>query len=259
MRTPVKLPGPMPTASTSRSRGCAPPCPSSASTSASSVAARHALAEHLAVVDERARRQTRLPCRTQRQHSSIGQPPLRASTCRKGHERPAARGATRPALRPLHEGDRAVEVRLEVAPLLADSPANRYRSRCATAGPPGSDGRSCTSGSSRARSRRAPWRRRARTSSCRPRARPTTVTTSPGSQARGQAGGQRRRLLRASSSRVLAPGGRVPRKGRAGRLLGGRLGPTGSGAVGDRGSTGRPSRSGSRAKSACSTSSVRGV
>ena len=79
--------------------------------------ARSPLSEHLTVVDERTRRTIRRRIECQRQHSSIETILLapvvwRSRTANRG-------GGSTPVARlgPLHERDRPVEVRLEIAPL----------------------------------------------------------------------------------------------------------------------------------------------
>ena len=96
MRRPVKLPGPIPTASAPRSPGRAPPWRSSASTSSSSVAPATPLAEHLAAVDERARRHLRRSVERQRQHSSIETTLRPPPACRKWTESAAEAARPRP-------------------------------------------------------------------------------------------------------------------------------------------------------------------
>ena len=170
MRTPVKLPGPIPTASASRSRGMrAALAQQRVDVLEQRLRARHALAEHLAVVDERARRHLRRRVERQRQHSSI-ETTLRApSACRirtakrGGGSTPApASGHSTNAIASSKYGSRsphsAAETPVEAVEVEVRDLACRAR---------GSGARSCTSGSSRARGRRAPRRRRGRTSSCR--------------------------------------------------------------------------------------------
>ena len=139
MRVPVKLPGPVPTASAVElARRARRAWRRSASTSSSSVArARDALAEHLAVGDERARRDVSRRVEGEDQHrrsvlAATARPRrariagARGRRARAGRPRAAAGSAAGARLRPLDEDDRVVEVRLEVAPLRAlETPVKR--------------------------------------------------------------------------------------------------------------------------------------
>src|SRR5439155_22163657 len=116
-RTPVKLPGPMPTASASRSAGCAPPWRRRASTSSRSVTARDVRSPRTSpsatsalVAISVAVSNARISIRN-RHDSRI------ASTVLDPDREPRLRERALARLRPLHEDDRAVEVRLEVTPL----------------------------------------------------------------------------------------------------------------------------------------------
>ncbi len=98
IRTPVKLPGPIPTASASevaRMRAALPQ--QRVDVLEQRRGARDALAEHLAVVDERTRRHLRRSVERQRQHSSI-ETTLRAPpACRKRTEKRGGGSTPAPA------------------------------------------------------------------------------------------------------------------------------------------------------------------
>src|SRR5438128_4903025 len=122
-RTPVKLPGPIPTASASRSPWCAPPWRSRASTSSSSVTARDTRSPRTSpsatsalVATSVAVSNARISIRD-RHDSRIAPAVLDADG------EPRRRERALPRLRPFDEHDCAVEIRLQVAPLGGREPA----------------------------------------------------------------------------------------------------------------------------------------
>src|SRR5436305_11018035 len=117
MRTPVKLPGPRPIASASRSRAAAPPCRSSASTSSSSVTARETRSPSTSPSSTSALVATFVAVSKATVSTVDRNRPAAVFSMTQTHRYARGRQHSESCLRPLDERDRPLEIRLEIPPL----------------------------------------------------------------------------------------------------------------------------------------------